>query len=267
MDARSDQRELRGKPTIIGTSSSGLLSMSLSTPLSNAAHPIDAIVPAAGVGLRAGSVIPKQYVSLGDRMVIEHAVTGLLSDPRISRITVAVSPGDTRAREAFAGVQRVQVLETGGERRDLTVLQTLKALALAADHWVLVHDAARPGLSKALLSRFIDAVLEDPVGGLMALPVPDTVKRSASGTVRVEATVDRAELWLAQTPQMFRAGLLGYALQSAQEAGVSVTDESSAIESLGLAPQLVRGDLCLSKITWPEDSPRMASLLNLRVSP
>lgn len=224
---------------------------------------VEAIIPAAGFGLRAGGSLPKQYALLGERPVIAHSVLALLQDRRIARVSVAVTPGDERARNILAGLERVQILETGGARRDQTVIQTLEALGLAADAWVLVHDAARPGLPQALLKNFLDALLPDPVGGLMALPVPDTVKRSALGSVRVEATIDRSELWLAQTPQMFRAGLLLHALRHAQATGVPVTDESSAIEALGLAPQLVRGDLRLSKITWPEDLGRVASLMGL----
>ncbi|CFN29194.1 4-diphosphocytidyl-2C-methyl-D-erythritol synthase [Bordetella pertussis] len=120
----------------------------------------------------------------------------------------------------------------------------------AADDWILVHDAARPGLPAAALARLIDACLDDAVGGLLALPVADTVK---AGRQRVSRTVDRDGLWLAQTPQMFRAGLLRDALARARAAGLAVTDEASAVEAAGHAPRLVAGALRNFKVTWPDD--------------
>ncbi|MCD0505610.1 2-C-methyl-D-erythritol 4-phosphate cytidylyltransferase, partial [Bordetella petrii] len=120
----------------------------------------------------------------------------------------------------------------------------------ADDAWVLVHDAARPGLPADALARLIDACLPDPVGGLLALPVADTVK---SGGPRVQSTLDRNGLWLAQTPQMFRAGVLRAALADAREAGMASTDEASAIEAAGHAPLLVQGALRNFKVTWPDD--------------
>ncbi|MFJ0859114.1 2-C-methyl-D-erythritol 4-phosphate cytidylyltransferase, partial [Bordetella pertussis] len=131
-----------------------------------------------------------------------------------------------------------------------TVAAALADSGAAADDWILVHDAARPGLPAAALARLIDACLDDAVGGLLALPVADTVK---AGRQRVSRTVDRDGLWLAQTPQMFRAGLLRDALARARAAGLAVTDEASAVEAAGHAPRLVAGALRNFKVTWPDD--------------
>ncbi|MFJ0645901.1 2-C-methyl-D-erythritol 4-phosphate cytidylyltransferase, partial [Bordetella bronchiseptica] len=131
-----------------------------------------------------------------------------------------------------------------------TVAAALADSGAAADDWILVHDAARPGLPAAALARQIDASQDDAVGGLLALPVADTVK---AGRQRVSRTVDRDGLWLAQTPQMFRAGLLRDALARARAAGLAVTDEASAVEAAGHAPRLVAGALRNFKVTWPDD--------------
>lgn len=213
-----------------------------------------ALVPAAGVGARAlaagGDGIPKQYRPLAGLPMLRHSVLALLSDPRVREVRVAVSPGDTWVREAVAGLPRTVWRPCGGATRAQTVANALADSGAAPDDWVLVHDAARPGLPREALARLIDACLDDAVGGLLALPMRDTVK---AGAARVVRTVDRQELWLAQTPQMFRAGLLGSALRDAAERGFDVTDEASAIEAAGHAPLLVPGVMRNFKVTWPED--------------
>ncbi|ANN68050.1 2-C-methyl-D-erythritol 4-phosphate cytidylyltransferase [Bordetella bronchialis] len=213
-----------------------------------------ALVPAAGVGARAlaagGDGIPKQYRPLAGLPMLRHSVLALLSDPRVREVRVAVSPGDTWVREAVAGLPRTVWRPCGGATRAQTVANALADSGAAPDDWVLVHDAARPGLPAEALARLIDACLDDAVGGLLALPVRDTVK---AGAARVVRTVDRQELWLAQTPQMFRAGLLDSALRDAAERGFDVTDEASAIEAAGHAPLLVPGVMRNFKVTWPED--------------
>ena len=168
-----------------------------------------------------------------------------------------LSPTDKRWNNyAWQGwEERIEVLRCGGATRAETVLNGLQAMSklCAADDWVLVHDAARPCLPDEMLGKLLDEVADDPVGGLLAVPVADTLKRaaaeSASGT-RAEATVPRAGLWQAQTPQMFRHGKLAEALRAA---GSDMTDEASAIEQLGLQPRLVESDSRNLKVTYPQD--------------
>jgi 2-C-methyl-D-erythritol 4-phosphate cytidylyltransferase len=213
-----------------------------------------AIVPAAGVGARANgpqaSGVPKQYRLLAGQPMLRHSVLALLADARIGQVRVAVSPGDGWAAEALAGLPRTVWRPCGGATRADTVANALADAGALENDWILVHDAARPGLPADALRRLIDACLDDPVGGLLALPVSDTVK---GGSQRVVRTIDRNELWLAQTPQMFRAGMLAAALRQAPSLGVEVTDEASAIEAAGQAPLLVRGALRNFKVTWPDD--------------
>ncbi len=191
-----------------------------------------AIVPAAGIGARASlpgeAAVPKQYRPLAGQPMLRHAVRALLADPRIVQVRVAVSAGDGWVEQALAGLPRTVWRPCGGPNRADTVAAALADSGAAADDWILVHDAARPGLPAAALARLIDACLDDAVGGLLALPVADTVK---AGRQRVSRTVDRDGLWLAQTPQMFRAGLLRDALARARAAGLAVTDEASAVEA------------------------------------
>ena len=219
---------------------------------------IIAIVPAAGIGARANpagaaagtSAVPKQYRLLGGEPMLRHAVKALLADRRVAEVRVAVSDGDVRAESAVAGLPRTVCRPCGGPTRADTVLGALRDAGARPHDWALVHDAARPGLPLEALRRLIDACLADVAGGLLALPVADTVK---AGAERVERTVPRDGLWLAQTPQMFRAGLLQTALERAAEQGVAVTDEASAMEAAGYAPILVRGAARNFKLTWPED--------------
>lgn len=221
---------------------------------------IIAIVPAAGVGQRAltgATSLAKQYRLLNGRPMLRWTVEALLADSRIEQVRVAVSPSDTQAVNVLAGLARTVCRPCGGETRAHTVLGALRDAALPADALVLVHDAARPGLPLAALSRLINTCMGDPVGGLLAQPVPDTVKQGGlqvgEDRVAVVKTVSRDGLWLAQTPQMFPAGLLQNAIESALEQGGVVTDEASAIELMGLAPRLVTGSMRNFKVTWPED--------------
>ena len=210
-----------------------------------------AIVPAAGVGQRAGRPdLPKQYRLLAGQPMLRWAVAALLADARIGQVRVAVSPGDERAGAALAGLPRTVCRLCGGPTRAATVAAALADSNAADSDWILVHDAARPGLPPDALARLIDACLADAVGGLLALPVADTVK---AGGPRVRTTLDRDGLWLAQTPQMFRAGVLRAALAAAQAGGGTVTDEASAIEAAGHAPLLVPGAMRNFKVTWPDD--------------
>lgn len=213
-----------------------------------------AVVPAAGVGRRMGAAIPKQYLPLAGRTVIEYSLDTLMRHPRIHGAVVAVGAEDgwweTIRPPAVKPVLRVM----GGAERAHSVLQALQALEGRAspDAWVLVHDAVRPCLRSADIDTLMEALEDDPVGGLLAVAVRDTMKR-ADSAARVGATLDRRNLWHALTPQMFRLGLLVRALDSALAKGLPVTDESSAVEALGLAPRLVEGHADNIKITRPED--------------
>jgi 2-C-methyl-D-erythritol 4-phosphate cytidylyltransferase len=227
-----------------------------------------ALVPCAGVGQRAGTAGPKQYENLAGQAVVAHTLAALAAVPRLAATLVVLSPDD-RAFETHAPAHtgpRAWTARCGGATRAESVAAGLPALlaqgALALD-WVLVHDAARCLLQPAWVDRLIDACTGDAVGGLLALPLADTLKTAAeeAGTPRVGATVPRAGKWLAQTPQMFRIGVLQRALAEAAQRGVEVTDEASAIEALGLAPRLVPGDFLNFKLTWPGDFALAARLL------
>lgn len=218
------------------------------------------LVPAAGIGARAlapsagDAALPKQYRRLAGQAMLRLAVQALLREPRITRVIVAVAPGDDMAASVLGGLPRVQVRACGGATRADTVRAALLQAACAEQDWVLVHDAARPGLPAEALARLIDACQSHDSAGLLALPVADTVKRAASGpNAVVGQTIDRDGLWLAQTPQMARAGALLQALQADHASGVAPTDESAALERAGHAPLLVRGDARNFKVTWPED--------------
>ncbi|MES2500382.1 MAG: 2-C-methyl-D-erythritol 4-phosphate cytidylyltransferase [Pseudomonadota bacterium] len=210
------------------------------------------IIPAAGVGSRMANVLPKQYIALGGKPMISHSIQVFFNHPRIAAIHVALNPEDDFWRSLSLEPQsRLHLHYTGGNTRAETVLNTLHAIApqLNTDDWILVHDAARPGLTHVLLNRLIDALENDDVGGLLALPVADTLKKSAIHN-QVEKTISRADLWQAQTPQMFRFSTLKNALS---RFGDNVTDEAEAIEALGLKPKLVQGELRNLKVTYPQD--------------
>lgn len=229
-----------------------------------------ALVPAAGVGSRAvrpgqQQHVPKQYQPIHGQPMLRHTVRALLAEDRIAQVCVVVAPDDPWVESALQGLPRCSVLACGGKTRAETVLNGLRHMALSARSWVLVHDAARPGLPLDALSRLIDQCSSHAVGGLLALPVPDTVKRAATvsvpgyeahtmrGAPAVQTSVDRAGLWLAQTPQMFRAHLLQLALEQAGPLNPLMTDESSALELAGYQPLLVQGSPRNFKVTWPQD--------------
>ena len=201
---------------------------------------------------------PKQYMTIAGQPMLRHTCNAFLSSPLIARTFVVVSPNDGQIDAVAPG--DVSVLRCGGATRMESVRNALQAMAgeVHDDDWVLVHDAARPGLTAALIARLIDAVGNDAVGGLLALPVVDTVKRSGTDSARgaaaccVTATVARDGLWLAQTPQMFRYRLLRDALAAATDPD-AITDDASAIEALGHAPRLVEGHPCNLKVTRPAD--------------
>jgi 2-C-methyl-D-erythritol 4-phosphate cytidylyltransferase len=217
-----------------------------------------ALLPAAGVGARMGADSPKQYLSVGGKPMIRHAVEAFRASPLIAHTYVVVSEGDGYVDEVLpAGEPGVTVLRCGGATRMDSVLNGLRAMraAVGDQDLILVHDAARPGLTPALIEKLIEDVGANPAGGLLALPVVDTVKRSAPGaegsSISV-ATVPRNGLWLAQTPQMFSYALLERALGSAPDAS-AITDDASAVEALGYSPVLVEGHPRNLKVTLPTD--------------
>jgi len=214
-----------------------------------------AIVPAAGQGSRFGAALPKQYTPLLGRPMLSWTLAALLAEPGIDGIVVSLAQGDSywQGLPEFSS-PRVRRC-TGGTRREHSVMNGLDALDGDArdTDWVLVHDAARPCLRRRDLELLFAALDADAVGGLLAVPVSDTLKREV-GDQRVGETVARDGLWRALTPQMFRYGLLLRALRLCMERDRPVTDEASAIESLGLQPRLVRGRAGNVKVTNPEDA-------------
>jgi 2-C-methyl-D-erythritol 4-phosphate cytidylyltransferase len=222
-----------------------------------------AVVPAAGSSRRmTGATLPKQYLPLAGRSVIEWAIAPFLERNDCERIVIVLAEHDRHWRELSTSRHPKVLTAIGGAERADSVRAGLRALAAhaAENDWVLVHDAARPCLRGADLNRLIVELGDDSVGGLLAAPVVDTLKR-ADAADRVQETVSRASLWRALTPQMFRYAVLDRALRSAHEKGSAPTDEAQAVESLGLQPRLVRGDPDNIKITLPEDVERAARLL------
>jgi 2-C-methyl-D-erythritol 4-phosphate cytidylyltransferase len=226
-----------------------------------------ALIPAAGSGSRIAAEMPKQYALLAGRPMLWHAVRAVCVPP-VESVFVVLSPGDN----AFAAHDwsefgaRLEPLYCGGEtRRDSVYNGLVAAMAeVEADDWMLVHDAARPCLPRKDLDNLMRETGNDEVGGILALPVAETVKKTSkdeSGAQRVSATEDRSLLWLAQTPQMFRAGLL---LQALRRAKGTPTDEAAAVEQLGLKPRLVTGSRENLKVTWPEDLAIAESILKRR---
>lgn len=257
-----------------------------------------ALIPCAGSGMRAGGGLPKQYRTVAGRNLLHHTLAAFDACSEFAQTLVVLAPEDTGFDpRRFTGL-RYAVRRCGGASRQASVrnglLTLMREFGARDTDWVLVHDAARPGITPGLIRTLIAAVSGDAVGGIVALPVADTIKRSSpagggadadaatvpdaggaqdagsspggspgsSGMVpRIRATESRDHLWLAQTPQMFRLGLLRSALDTATRNGSVVTDEASAIEALGHAPLLVRGNLRNFKVTYPEDFELAESVL------
>jgi 2-C-methyl-D-erythritol 4-phosphate cytidylyltransferase len=222
-----------------------------------------AVIPAAGAGSRMGGTLPKQYLAIGDRPLLYYAVARLCTHPAIDRVCVILASDDRRFEtydwKPFAA--KLEPLYVGGDSRAATVLNALERISgqANADDWILVHDAARPCLSAQMLDRLIDEVGDDRSGGLLAVPVADTLKR-ADGDGRSIRTESRTGLWQAQTPQMFRYDVLLRALRSCELA--QVTDEAAAVEALGLKPKLVQSDATNLKVTHAHDLALAELILN-----
>lgn len=214
-----------------------------------------AVIPAAGVGARMAADRPKQYLQLGGLTILEHSLNCFLDHPQLKGLVISLAVDDpywpTLACSADSRIQRV----AGGQERADSVLNALLHLHAQGAHdddWVLVHDAARPNLSRGDLDKLLYELADDPVGGLLAVPARDTLKRADSNG-RVTETVDRSLIWQAYTPQMFRLGALHRALADSLVSDVSITDEASAIEWAGQSPRLIEGRSDNIKVTRPED--------------
>ena len=224
-----------------------------------------ALVPCAGSGSRAGTGAPKQYESVAGQSVVAHTLVALAQVDRLDATLVVLAPDDDQFEDFAPGFtgDRAWVARAGGASRAETVangLVELRARGAQLHDWVLVHDAARCLIRPEWVNRLIDACADDEVGGLLALPLADTLKQAQADAPgdRVAATIDRSAKWAAQTPQMFRLGLLEPALRAA---GAAVTDEASAVEAAGHRPKLVRGEFENFKLTWPGDFALAARLL------
>ena len=225
-----------------------------------------ALVPCAGTGSRAGTAFPKQFENVAGKPMVWYTLAAFRDVGRLAGLLLVVAKDDRwiaglMLADATA-LDHVSVVYCGGATRASTVLNGLKALLAqggAPHDWVLVHDAARCLVSAHQINALIDACWSDPIGGLLALPLPDTLKSEGDG--RVVSTIERSGKWLAQTPQMFRLGPLHDALQ---QVGVAVTDEASAMEAMGLQPKLVQGSAQNFKVTYPEDFALAEAVLRSR---
>ncbi|UFH50327.1 2-C-methyl-D-erythritol 4-phosphate cytidylyltransferase [Pseudomonas sp. KNUC1026] len=221
-----------------------------------------AVIPAAGVGARMAADRPKQYLPVAGRTLIEHTLACFLDHPALKGVVVSLAEDDPFWPSlACAQDARVQRASGGRERADsvLNALLHLSAQGAGEDDWVLVHDAARPNLARSDLDQLLTLLADDPVGGLLAVPARDTLKR-ADANGRAQQTIDRSVVWQAYTPQMFRLGPLQRALADAMVAGIAVTDDASAMEWAGQFPRLVEGRADNLKVTCPEDLAWLARL-------
>lgn len=218
------------------------------------------LVPAAGIGKRMASDIPKQYLTINDKTVLEHTLQCFICHPDVAGIIVALNEDDPywKSLKLDYSYKPIYTVEGGKERSD-SVLQTLDYLlsveSAAENSWVMVHDAARPCLTQADLNALLALRFTNAIGGILATPVKDTMKRSLQdqGSFEVDKTESRENLWHALTPQLFRAGELKQALETCIEKGIDVTDESSAMEAVGGHPAIVEGSNTNIKITQPAD--------------
>ncbi len=222
-----------------------------------------AVIPAAGRSRRFGDRVPKQYRRIAGRYLIQHALDALLSHPDVAGAVVVVAAADARAERLQSQAGKPLIFATGGRERSDSVLSGLDALPEVDDSpWVLVHDAARPCLTRGDLDALLAVRETSDVGGLLATPLQDTLKRAdADGSV-IE-TVDRRHLWRALTPQFFPLPLLRRAIESARDKGLVITDEASAVERLGLQPRVIKGLGSNIKVTLTEDLPLAAAIWKL----
>jgi 2-C-methyl-D-erythritol 4-phosphate cytidylyltransferase len=220
-----------------------------------------AIVPAAGSGQRYSAELPKQYANLANKAVLQHSLEALLDSALFTGVVVALAMDDQRFETLPAASDSRIVSCIGGASRAQSVLNALQALKNKAqpDDWVMVHDAARPLVRSATIKKLYDTLCDDAIGGILAAPMHDTLKQTHANTLVqppvIEQTLDRANIWAAQTPQMFRYQMLSDALKNAllDDAGIGITDEASALEKSGYKVRLVQGERSNFKITTSED--------------
>jgi 2-C-methyl-D-erythritol 4-phosphate cytidylyltransferase len=215
---------------------------------------VHALIPAAGRGSRYGGAVLKQYLPVCGKAVIAHSISTFQFHPQISGITVILAEDDRWFDSAVGNLVAAVETVTGGDTRAKSVRNGLQHVTdnHPGAEWVLVHDAARPCLSRASLDRLLEQGLQSPDGAILAMPVGDTLKR-AGGEQGIAATIDRRDLWAAQTPQLFRTSALADAIDAAHRAGCELTDEASAMEFVGARPKLVMGSVANIKITHPTD--------------
>jgi 2-C-methyl-D-erythritol 4-phosphate cytidylyltransferase len=224
-----------------------------------------ALIPAAGSGLRFGGGLPKQYTPLGGVPLLRRTIDALNDSIVLEAVFVVLAPGDKDYAERIGAVRGVEALRCGGATRGESVRNGLAAIGrhATAEDWVLVHDAARPCIDVQTLNRLLHELEEEPVGGLLAIPLADALKRAESGAgLRAMSTEPREGLWCAQTPQMFRYAILQHAFRNADCA--RLVDEAQAVEALGVKPRLVQGSPSNIKITYEEDVPLAEAILEQR---
>jgi 2-C-methyl-D-erythritol 4-phosphate cytidylyltransferase len=227
-----------------------------------------ALIPAAGISARFGDSVPKQYAPIAGVPLLRRAIDSLHGAVVLDGVFVVLAREDKLYAERIGAIQGVQALYCGGATRAESVRNGLAEIGrrARAEDWVLVHDAARPCLDVATLHRLLTELEDEPVGGLLAVPLTDTLKRAESGAgLRAGATEAREGLWCAQTPQMFRYAILQHALRQADL--TKITDEAQAIEAQGVKPRLVQGSPCNIKVTYPEDVPLAEAILASQRSP
>ena len=215
---------------------------------------VHVLIPAAGHGTRFGGVMLKQYLPVLGKPVLAHSIRVFQFHPLVSSITVVLAEDDQLFESAVGLLTATVKTVIGGDTRAQSVRSGLRYIAdnYSETDWVLVHDAARPCLSPSRLEKFLEQGLESADGAILAMPVGDTLKR-AGDSQKIVSTVDRSELWSAQTPQLFRVGALAEAIDAAQDAGCELTDEASAMEFVGVRPLLVKGSSANIKVTHSSD--------------
>ena len=226
-----------------------------------------ALIPAAGTGVRFGGGVPKQYVPLAGLPLLRRSIDALNDAVVLESVFVVLAPDDKLYVERVGKVRGVEALYCGGSTRGESVKNGLDAIGRRADaeDWVLVHDAARPCVDVTTLNRLLHELEHEPVGGLLAVPLADTLKRAEVGaSLRAMSTEPREGLWCAQTPQMFRFAILEHAFRNADIS--RITDEAQAVEALGVRPRLVQGSPSNIKITYPEDVALAEAILEQRRS-
>ena len=224
-----------------------------------------ALIPAAGTGMRFGGGVPKQYAPLAGSSLLRKSIDALNDAVVLEAIFVVLAPADKLYTERVGKVRGVEELYCGGSTRAESVKNGLAAIGrrAEAEDWVLVHDAVRPCVDVTTLNRLLHELEDEPVGGLLAVPLADTLKRAETGAgLRAMSTEPRDGLWCAQTPQMFRFAILQHAFRNVDTA--KITDEAQAVEALGVRPRLVQGSPLNIKVTYPEDVALAEAILEKR---